>query len=88
MPLAACLLPCRLVALALDPDAIVRLEPALFRELHWRCTQCDSKSECAVDLAGDAAVWADRTDAWHGYCPNAATLKLLGEIPWYARRVS
>jgi hypothetical protein len=84
-PDEACLLPRRLVALDLDPDEIARLEPAMFRELHWHCTLCDSKGECAVDLAGDAAGWAEQIDAWHGYCPNAATLRLLGEIPWYAR---
>jgi hypothetical protein len=84
-PDEACLLPRRLVELGIDPDEIARLEPALFRELHWRCTLCDSKGECAVDLAGDAAGWAERIDAWHGYCPNAATLRRLGEIPWYAR---
>jgi hypothetical protein len=81
-PDEASLLPRRLVELGLDPDEIARLEPALVRELHWHCTMCDSKGECSVDLAGDAATWADRIDAWHGYCRNAATLRLLGEIPW------
>jgi hypothetical protein len=83
-PDEACLLPRRLAELGLDPDEIARLEPAVFRELHWHCTICESKGECAVDLAGDAAGWAERIDAWHGYCPNAVTLRLLGEIPWYA----
>ena len=83
-PEEASLLPRRLAALALDPDEIARLEPALFRELHWHCTLCDSKGECAVDLAGDAVGSADRTDAWHAYCLNATALRLLGELPWYA----
>jgi hypothetical protein len=84
------LLPRRLVELGLDPDEIARLEPALFRELHWHCTMCDSKGECSVDLAGDAVTWTDRTDAWHGYCRNAATLRLLEEIPlvWRVEEVS
>jgi hypothetical protein len=82
-PDEACLLPRRLTALDLDPDEIARLEPAMFRELHWRCTVCDSKGECAVDLAGDAPASPDRTDDWHAYCPNAATLRILGEIPWF-----
>lgn len=83
-PDEACLLPRRLLALALDPDEIARLEPALFRDLHWRCTLCESKGECAVDLAGDAVESSDRTDAWQSYCPNAAALRLLGELSCYA----
>jgi len=51
-PEEANLLPRRLVELGLDPDEIARLEPALFRELHWHCTMCDSTGECSVDLAG------------------------------------
>jgi hypothetical protein len=83
-PEEANLLPRRLVELGLDPDEIARLEPALFRELHWHCTMCDSQGECSVDLAGDAVTWPERTDAWHGYCRNAATLRLISEIPWFA----
>ena len=85
-PDEACLLPRRLAALGLDPDEIARLEPAVFRELHWRCTMCDSKGEYTLDLAGDAAppAWPDRTDDWRDFCPNAVTLRTLGEIPWYA----
>ena len=81
-PDEASLLPRRLAALGLDPDEIARLEPTLFRELHWHCTMCESKGRCAVDLAGDA-IWGEQRDAWHDYCPNATTLRLLGEIPWY-----
>jgi len=83
-PEEANLLPRRLVELGLDPDEIARLEPALLRELHWHCTMCDRTGECSVDLAGDAVGWPERTDAWHGYCRNAATLRLLSEIPWFA----
>jgi hypothetical protein len=83
-PEEANLLPRRLVELGLDPDEIARLEPALLRELHWHCTLCDSKGECSVDLAGDAVGWPERADAWHGYCRNVATLRLLSEIPWFA----
>ena len=83
-PEEANLLPRRLAELGLDPDEIARLEPVLFRELHWHCTMCDSKGECSVDLAGDAATWPERTDAWQGYCRNVATLRLLSEIPWFA----
>jgi hypothetical protein len=83
-PEEANLLPRRLAELGLDPDEIARLEPVLFRELHWHCTMCDSKGECSVDLAGDAPTWPERSDAWHGYCRNAEALRLLGEIPWFA----
>jgi hypothetical protein len=83
-PDEACLLPRRLTALGLDPDEIARLEPAVFRGLYWRCTMCESKGECAVDLAGDVGhpAWPDRSDAWRSYCPNAATFRALGDIPW------
>ena len=83
-PDEASLLPRRLAELGLDPDEIARLEPTLFRELHWHCTMCESKGGCAVDLAGDAVAQEERRDAWHDYCPNATSLRLLGEIPWYA----
>ena len=72
-PEEANLLPRRLVELGLDPDEIARLEPALFRELHWHCTMCDSTGECSVDLAGDSPASSERTDAWHGYCRNAGS---------------
>jgi hypothetical protein len=82
-PEEANLLPRRLAELGLDPDEVARLEPALFRELHWHYTMCDNKGECSVDLAGDAATGPARTDAWQGYCRNVEALRLLSEIPWF-----
>lgn len=80
-PDEACLLPRRLVSLGLDPDELARLEPAVFCELHRRCTVCESKGECAVDLAADVAhpAWQNRADVWHDYCPNVATLTALAD---------
>jgi hypothetical protein len=80
-PDEACLLPRRMSALDLNPDEFARLEPAMFRELHWQCTLCESKGECAVDLAGDSPGWPNGTDEWRAYCPNASTLMALAESP-------
>jgi hypothetical protein len=80
-PEDACLLPRRLMSLDLDPDEVARLEPAVFCELYGRCTGCESRGECALDLAADIAhpAWQNRADSWHDYCPNAATLTALAE---------
>lgn len=75
----------RMAALGLDSDEVVRLEPGVFRNLSWRCMLCESQGRCAWDLADDFAVpeWRDCRNAWRDYCPNAAILSALGEIPWF-----
>jgi hypothetical protein len=84
-PDEATLLPRRMAALGLDPDEVARLEPRVFRSLYWRCTLCQDPGQCARDLADDYPVaplphW--RQD-WQDYCPNAATLNWLEEMPWF-----
>jgi hypothetical protein len=64
-----CLLLRRIAALKIDPDALDRADPLLFRELQGLCSLCRSKGRCARDLAHYAADLD-----WKGYCPNAATL--------------
>lgn len=84
-PDEATLLPRRMAVLGLDPDEVARLEPRAFRNLYWRCMSCQSPGRCARDLADDFAFppspgWRDD---WQDYCPNAATLSALGEMPWF-----
>jgi hypothetical protein len=80
-PDEACLLLRRLASLDLDPGELARREPTVFCELHRRCTTCESKGECALDLADDVAhpAWESRTDSWRDFCPSAATLTELAE---------
>jgi len=83
-PDEAYLLPRRMTALGIDPDEVARIEPALFRDLHARCTLCDNPGACAWDLAGDVdEAWKDGPDAWRGYCPNVELLLALCEVPWF-----
>lgn len=84
-PEEANLLPRRMAALGLDPDDVARLEPRVFRQLCWHCLLCESQGRCAWRLADDFAApeWPDRPDDWRDYCPNAAALTTLSELPWF-----
>ncbi|HML06903.1 MAG TPA: DUF6455 family protein [Xanthobacteraceae bacterium] len=82
-PEAAELLLQRMAALDLDRNEISRTELLTFRDLQRICTMCQSHGRCARDLARDAA-----DPAWKDYCPNAATLVALTELPWARRRES
>jgi hypothetical protein len=68
----------RILALQLDKDEIARIEPVTFSELQRLCALCESREQCEVDLADDFA-----DVAWHAYCPNAAMVNVLGELPWF-----
>ena len=69
---------------SVDPDEVARIEPALFTDMHARCTFCECPGPCAWDLAGDMdEAWRDGPDGWQAYCPNAEPLLALCEIPWF-----
>ncbi len=68
----------RMLALQLDKGETVRIEPGIVRELQGLCALCESREQCELGLADDFA-----DVAWHAYCPNAATLDALGELPWF-----
>ena len=69
---AVLLLPKMMQALNLDPAAVARSEPAVYRDLQRVCAMCDERSRCTRELAkGDAA------GTYEGFCPNAVTLKAL-----------
>ncbi len=66
------LLPRRMAALDLDPNAVARIEPAAVRELMRFCAACESDEQCEWDLRQDPD-----DPAWQDYCPNAARLSAL-----------
>lgn len=68
----------RMLVLALDRHEIGRLEPVTYGELRRRCALCEERDRCEVGLADDFA-----DVAWRAYCPNAAMLKAIGELPWF-----
>lgn len=70
----------RMLASQLNKDEIARIEPTTFLAPQTLCAACESREECELGLAND---FADVT--WEAYCPSAATLQALGELPWFRR---
>ena len=68
----------RMRVLRLDRHEIVRLEPVTLGELRRRCALCEDRDRCEAGLADDFA-----DVAWRAYCPNAAMLIAIGELPWF-----
>jgi hypothetical protein len=64
--------------LQIDPDELARDDPLLFRELQGLCSLCACKAECANDLARKFDEIS--LEKWSDYCPNAATLTMLGAV--------
>jgi hypothetical protein len=67
-----------MLALDLDPYEIALSDPALLRHLRRRCALCQSREDCASDLARASAgqAWQGR-DNWRDYCENALALEML-----------
>jgi hypothetical protein len=68
----------RMEALSLNPDEVAHLEPVTVRQLQHRCVQCETREQCALDLA-DELIDPGR-QSWRDYCPNAATLAMLSTL--------
>jgi hypothetical protein len=68
----------RMLALDLDPYEIALSDPALLRHLKRRCALCQSRKDCASDLARASTrqAWQGRDD-WRDYCENALALEML-----------
>jgi hypothetical protein len=66
----------RMAVLHLEPRAVAQLDPAAFRDLQRVCAMCGFKYRCARDLAVETLDPAQQE--WRDYCPNAATLNVLG----------
>jgi Family of unknown function (DUF6455) len=79
-PQAAAPLFDRMLALDIDRSEVSRTEPQTLRDMQRVCTLCDKRKVCARDLRRHAGE-----PAWQGYCPNAATLLAMHELPWLAR---
>jgi hypothetical protein len=73
----------RMEALSLDPDKVAHIEPLTIRELRQRCVKCAKLGQCALDLADEFAD--PGFQSWRGYCPNAATLTMLGTFESYSK---
>ena len=67
-----------MLALDLDPYEIALSDPALLRHLRGRCAQCQSREDCASDLARASVgqAWQGCGD-WVDYCENALALEML-----------
>ena len=67
-----------MLALDLDPYELALSDPALHRHLCRRCALCQSREDCASDLAQASAgqAWQGRDD-WRDYCENALALEML-----------
>jgi hypothetical protein len=68
----------RILARGIDEDKIAQCEPAILVNLQGVCASCEYREECELGLADDFA-----DVAWDVYCPNAATVNALGELPWF-----
>ena len=65
----------RMIALRLDVEAWLNIDPEMFGDLQRSCAACASPSQCAYDLGAhlDDPTWHD----WRDYCPNVARLRML-----------
>jgi hypothetical protein len=74
----------RMEALRLDPSEVERIETGVFRDLITACRDCECKDECERDLAYLSV--GRTTEDWETYCPNAAVLNAMKEMPWFGNR--
>jgi hypothetical protein len=61
-----------LLALGVDPKALVNKDPLVMRDLQRLCSTCGNKGQCAHELADGTAA-----GHFHEFCPNAYTLDAL-----------
>jgi hypothetical protein len=68
----------RMLALELDPYETALSDPALLRHLQRCCALCESREDCASDLARASAGRACQgRDDWRDYCENVLALEML-----------
>ena len=68
----------RMLSVELDPYELALSDPALLRHLQRCCSLCESREDCASDLARASTdrAWQGRDD-WRDYCENALVLEML-----------
>ena len=68
----------RMLSVELDPYELALSDPALLRHLQRCCSLCESREDCASDLAraSTEGAWQGRDD-WRDYCENALVLEML-----------
>jgi hypothetical protein len=71
-PGAADLMKKMLIALRVDPHALVNTDPAVMRDLQRLCVVCSQKGRCEHELAKGTA-----SEHFREFCPNAFTLDAL-----------
>ena len=72
------LLVCRMAMLGLDLPEIEYFEDGeTLAKIKRRCTSCDSREACVVDLKRDP-----NNPVWESYCPNSDALIALTEAWW------
>jgi hypothetical protein len=82
-PQAAAPLFDRMLALNIDRSEVSRTEPLTLRDMQRVGKLCHKQKVCARDLRRDAGE-----PAWQDYCPKAATLLAMHELPWLAPATS
>ena len=68
----------RMETLSLELDEVAHMEPLMAGELQHRCVKCEQPERCALDLADELVHPGGQL--WRDYCPNAATLTMLGSL--------
>jgi len=71
-PHAADLLTRMLTALSVDPETLLKSDPATMRDLQRLCISCGHKGRCAHEIATGTAP-----EHFRSFCPNAFTLDAL-----------
>jgi hypothetical protein len=68
----------RMLAFDLDPYELALSDPALLRHLRRHCALCQSREDCALDLArASAGQTGQGRDDWRDYCENVLALEML-----------
>ena len=75
------LLSSRMAMLGLDLSAIESSGGKVFETIKQRCTSCDCREACELDLRRDF-----NDPVWETYCPNTVTLTTLPEAWWLGAR--
>lgn len=68
-PDSAALLEKLLLALRVDPEVLMKADPATMRDMQRLCVNCQQKRRCRHELAAGTAA-----EHYRSYCPNAFTL--------------